>query len=179
MSPNLVEIQNALIQQCTLVLDGDVDKTMVEYVHQSLLFFKASDSPDLEVILTSEGGLIFFGLDIYDALRLYEGKVTITVVGYAKSIAVIIFQAADVRRMAQHARLLIHNASGRFSYDALANKKDNTRVVQKMKKTQALLDKILATRTGKSLKVIRKQNKKDEDLFAEEALEFGLIDEIV
>lgn len=158
----------------------DIDGSVALYVRQSLLMLVIRGAPDIQVIITSDGGRVNCGLDIYDMIRLYPGKVTGRVIGYAKSIAAVILQACDVRECARHSHLLIHNMSrDRISLDSMRNAKKREEIAQEMEQTQRRMNKILSERTGQPISVIRKACKLGEEWTATQALHFGLIDKIV
>jgi len=70
-------------------LQGDVDGKMIFYVREATTRLIAHDSPDITIHITSGGGSVDTGLDIYDFLQNYTGKITGKVFGYARSMAVL------------------------------------------------------------------------------------------
>ena len=177
---NLNPIQHELLAKNTIDLQGEVDSSMALYVRESLVRLSAKGSPDVKITITSTGGDVDCGLDIFDYIRLYPGKTTGVVVGYAKSMAAIILQACTHRTASAHSRILIHHISrNQLSLNVLRSRKELRALKSAMEKSQARLYEVLSGKTGKSIGQIKRECEKDNNMFAEEALSFGLIDEIV
>jgi ATP-dependent Clp protease protease subunit len=178
----LNEPQMALLKAKVPVIDivGDVNTSMYGYVRTAVRYLRTQGSPDIDVLISSPGGSVDAGLDIYDELRLYRGEKTATVHDKAASMGALILQACDVRRCAKHSHVLIHHIStGRVTLDTLRSKKKLDDMRKNMESDQSRLDTILAERTGKTKVEIRRVCAKDEFMNADEALAFNLIDEIV
>lgn len=174
------KLQLNLIDQKVIDLSGEVDISMAKYVREATLRLKAMGSPDIEIRLTSGGGNVEFGLDIYDMIRLYEGKKRGVVIGDAASMAAIILQACDNRCAMENARVLIHHINhNRVTLDDMRNPKRLGKMHKDMEQRQQRLYDILAKRTGKSVARIRAVCAKDEPMTTKQALEFGLIDTVL
>jgi len=172
--------QLELLKHGIIDLGGDVDEDMVRYVREALIRLTAQGSPQVEVMITSGGGSVKVGLDIYDALRYYVGKKAGIVHGFAQSMAALILQACDHRRCLRHAFLLIHHvAEERVSLDVLRDDEKLRRLREDLEESQSRLYKILSTRTRKSVDEIGVACSQEKEMTAEQALAFGLIDEIV
>lgn len=173
-------MQLDLIRQRVIDLSGEVDVDMAKYVREALLRLKAERSPDIEVRITSDGGHVGYGLDIYDMLRLYEGKTRGMVFGIAASMAAVILQACSERHVAANARILIHHINrNRITLDDIRKPHRVEKIRDEMEKRQQRLYRILSQRTKKGIPRIRAVCAKDEEMTAEEALKFGLIDKIL
>ena len=172
------EVQKALLEPGRVIdLVGEVDGQMMRYVREACTRLIAKGSPDIRVIITSCGGEVLAGLDICDMLATYPGKKTGIVVSEASSMGAIILQICTVRQATQHASLLIHHVSRMLS---LGLTPDELQVeIKKGNALQERLDHILTTRTGRSRDEIQAECKKNRNMTAEEALAFGLIDEIL
>jgi ATP-dependent Clp protease protease subunit len=177
---NLDETQLALLRQGTIDLGGEVNGDMALYVREAVTRLEAhTDSADLHLRLTSDGGDVGCGLSIYDVLRNYGGKKEGLVMGFARSMGVLILQACDRRIALQHSQILIHHISRReISLDVLRTKTKLQLVREEMEAQQTRLYKILSSRCGRTVPEIRKKCAEEQDMTAEDALEFGLIDEI-
>ena len=184
MPYQLSAIQAALLDKRTLDLNGRIEGDMVMYVREALMMLTGLGSPEIEVRISSSGGNCHAGFDIYDLLRLYKGKKTGVVVCYSRSMAVIILQACDIRCCARHAKILIHHPSARdnreepLNIDFLSTEKSVRKLVSDMRRDQNRIYQVLK-RCGQTAKAIRRVCLKDEDMSAEEAKEFGLIDKII
>ena len=178
---HLDQLQLDLLKQNILVIGGEIDWNAARYVREALLRCVAKGSPDIRVLITCEGGDLHIGLNIYDLLKSYEGYKTALVQGYAQSIAAVILQACEKRQSLPHSYIRIHHMHDKsgISLDILRDAEKLKAVCEDMEQCQAQLDRILTERTGKSIDEIRATCEKDEDMNAEEARDFGLIDEIV
>lgn len=177
---NLSPVQVDLLKRRIVDIQGDVSNDMAVYVREALTRLTADGSPEIEVRITSSGGNVSTGLDIYDLFRLYTGKKTGLVLGYARSMAAVILQGCEVRKCARHANVLIHHVSrSEISLDVLHDPDKLKETTQELEKSQQFLYAVLVARTKRSLEEIIEACKKSSDFTAEEALTFGLIDEIV
>ena len=163
-----------------LIISGSVNPAMYEFVVAALAHLRCRGSPDLKVIIDSTGGDVSWGLDIYDQLRLYRGKKRGEVMCRAASMAAIILQACDVRACARHATVLIHHISlTSVSLDELIDDAKLKKLLEKRLRDQDRLNVILSERSGKTIEELRVRCLEDRYVTSEEALEFGLIDEII
>ncbi len=169
----------ALLERNIILLDGDIGGAMVEHMYESLQIMEARGSPEIEIRLFSNGGSVRAGLDIFDALRRYKGKKTGVVYAYARSMAAVILQACDDRVCLEHAKVLIHHVNAQsVSLDVIDNPKLLAKMRKDMAANQQSLYEILSARTKKRETEIRRVCKRDQDMNADEALKFGLIDTI-
>ncbi len=163
-----------------LSIVGEVNYEMYLYVMRSLMFLRSRGSPPLQLIIDSGGGNVESGLDIFDALRLYPNPVTGLVMGRAASMAAAILQACQKRQCARHASILIHHVSRQnVGYDEIKTSARRKKMLDKMEVHHGRLYKIFADRTGQPLTTIRRTCRRDEFMESEDALNFGLVDEIV
>jgi ATP-dependent Clp protease protease subunit len=177
-----VETRKLLLKQKPprIELANNVEGPMYTQVGQSLAFLRGHGSPELQIAISSGGGDVDIGLDIYDMIRLYPSKTTGLVINRAASMAAIILQACTVRQCAPHASILIHHISRRsVTLDQLRDSKKLKELRDDMEKSQDRLYKILQERTGQPLHKIKSVCAKDEYMDARAALKFGLIDNIV
>ncbi len=183
LETNRRELLHALYTSEVPVIDilSTIDEETFTYVREAIMYLQAAGCPPLQVTISSSGGSVPAGLAIYDILRLYSGNTTALVLGQACSMASIILQACKTRLCAKHAQILVHEVRAEtVAYSLLSSSsKANQRLVGHLRSTQDCVYGILAERTGKSLAQITRLCKKDKHLTAEEALKFGLIDQIV
>ena len=174
------ETHNNLLLKDSLWLGGKVDGDMADYVGESFAKLMARGAPPITVYITSSGGSVTVGLDIYDMLSVYPGRVKGVVAAFARSIAVVILQACTTRTAFEHARILIHHISTQeITLDEMRSWKKKQEILADMEKNQERLYRILSRRTGKPVADIRRTCKKNKDMTAREALAFGLIDDIM
>lgn len=126
---------------------------------------------DIHIIINCQGGDVDAGLGIYDKIKsLSNCQVTATVMGSAWSMAAWILQAADIRRMTKHSSLMIHDGSGR---------KDKFTKKQDIFMRKILLDRIREKHPQYPVSKLQRFLDTDTYFSADEALELGLIDEVV
>jgi ATP-dependent Clp protease protease subunit len=156
-------------------LVGDVDEAVVVRFLAALHVLDAEESP-VRVILSSDGGGVDAGMAIYDAIRTTRSRVTVDCYGACQSIAALILQAADVRRVSPECRLMIHNGSVRVENTSADTMESIGREV-------ALLNRryweILARRSGLTTDRIKEMCQVETYLSAAEAVEAGLADEVI
>ena len=164
----------------TIDIVGEVNNKMFQYVRTAVMYLRSKGNPDIDVVITSPGGSVEAGLDIYDLLRLYKGNTVATVHDMAASMGALILQACDERRCAIHSGILIHHIlTDKVSLDVLRSEKRLKKMIDSMEEKQARKYQVLAERTGKSVSNIRRECAKNKTMTAEEALKFGLIDSII
>lgn len=174
------EALKELFKRRILDIGGDVNKAMYEYVREMTQRFIALGSPDITVFISSGGGSCKFGLDIYDLFVSYPGAITGQVYSYANSMATVILQACDLRQCAKHADILIHNPNREcVPWEEFKSDRKRKKSEKKLDLSRTRIIDIYCLKTGRSRKEIAAQMKKDEKMTAEEALKFGLIDEII
>ena len=176
----LTEKERKLLDKGIIDLCGEVNQEMVFYVRACIVELKANDNPDIEILISSGGGRVKFGLDIYDMIRMYKGQTTGKVFQGAHSIAAIILQGCDKRLITKHSEIMIHHISiNQVSLDVLRNRKKVEELKKDMERDQQSLYDILSEKTGHLKSVIKAKCAKEYFMSAEEALEFGLVDEII
>jgi ATP-dependent Clp protease protease subunit len=145
------------------------------------LLFLASESQEREVNLyiSSPGGVIAAGLAIYDTMRYLACPIATTCIGYAASFGTILLLAGDKgrRRALPNARVhlhqpLIHGGIGGQATDIDIHAKE-------LLHTRDVINSIIQHHTGQNLERIKRDTDRDFFLSAEEAIEYGIIDEVL
>ena len=147
-------------------------------------FLAEHKDQEVDIAVSSPGGLVNQGLEIYDAIQNH-GKVNVHIIGMTASAATLLCMGAKHIDMVDGSLMLIHNASGEVFEWESANKEELDRIIekyQKMRKDLDTVDKVIASlyakRSGKSLEDCMAKMTKAEWLSPSDALDFGLIDEI-
>lgn len=180
MSNDHEEVRKRLLDRNIIFIDDEINGKMASYVCQCTTNLFSRGCPPITVIITSNGGDVTVGLDIYDILSIYPAPIEGVVVGYARSMATVILQACSKRCSCEHARIMIHHISQRqISLDVIRRPKRTRSLCLDMEVTQNLLYNILSKRTGQPVNRVRTVCKQNKDMTAKQALEFGLIDVIV
>lgn len=172
------DIYSRLLKDRILFLGNEVTDEEANLIIAQLLFLEADD-PDKDIFLyiNSPGGSVSAGLAIYDTIRYLKCEVSTICVGMAASMGAFLLAAGakGKRKALPNSEIMIHQPSGGAYGQASDVKIHADHII----KTRRKLNEILAERTGRPLSVIEETTERDNFLSAEEALEFGLIDEIV
>lgn len=174
------ETRQKLLSKGIIDLGGEMDENMAMYIRDAMRILATNDNPDIEIIITSNGGNITIGLDIYDMIRTYPGKTTGRVESFCRSIATIVLQACDHRLASRHSEIKIHNVTVyKIKYDLITDPNKLDKFITELRSDQKKINEIYIKRTRRTANKIASQSKKDENMTAQEALKFRLIDEII
>jgi ATP-dependent Clp protease protease subunit len=174
------DIYSRLLRERIIMVNGQIEETMANLIVAQLLFL-ASESQEREVNLyiSSPGGVIAAGLAIYDTMRYLSCPIATTCIGYAASFGTILLLAGDKgrRRALPNARIhlhqpLIHGGIGGQATDIDIHAKE-------LLHTRDVINSIIQHHTGQSLERIKRDTDRDFFLSAEEAIEYGIIDEVL
>ena len=172
------DIYSRLLKDRIVFLGGTVTDDVANLITAQLLFLESED-PDKEVnmYINSPGGSVTAGLAIYDTMQFVKPPVSTLCVGQAASMGSFLLAAgAKGRRYAlPHSRILIHQLSGGFEGQA-ADIEIQAREALRQKE---ILNEVLARHTGKTVKQIEKDTDRDNFMSATQAVEYGLIDEVI
>ena len=172
------DIYSRLLKDRIVFLGGTVTDDVANLITAQLLFLESED-PDKEVnmYINSPGGSVTAGLAIYDTMQFVKPPVSTLCVGQAASMGSFLLAAgAKGRRYAlPHSRILIHQLSGGFEGQA-ADIEIQAREALRQKE---ILNEVLARHTGKTVKQIEKDTDRVNFMSATQAVEYGLIDEVI
>ncbi len=174
------QIQSNFLEKRKIFLWGEVSDRSARDLTEKLLYLENKD-PGKEIIfyINSPGGSITAGMAIYDTMQLISSPITVVVTGMAASMGSILLCGATKgkRLLYPHSRVLIHQPliTGRMQATAV----DINIQAQEMEKLREELNGILARTSGQPLAKIQKDTDRDFYLNAQEAIEYGLADEIV
>jgi ATP-dependent Clp protease, protease subunit len=174
------DIYSRLLKERIIMVNGPVEESMANLIVAQLLFL-ASDSSEREInmYISSPGGVISAGLGIYDTMRQLPCPIATTCVGYAASFGTILLLAGDKgrRRALPNARIHMHQPLVQRGPDGQAT--DIDIFAREMLHTREVINGIIAKHTGQSLERIKRDTDRDYYMSAEEAVEYGIIDEIL
>lgn len=172
------DIYSRLLRDRIIFLVGPISDDAANIVIAQLLFLDA-ENPEREIHLyiNSGGGLVTAGLGVFDTMRYVKSPVATTCVGQAASMGAVLLAAGKkgMRRMLPNARAMIHQPLGGFSGQA-SDIEIHTREILAAKER---LNRILSELTGKSVKRVAADTERDFFFTAEEAVAYGLADEVV
>ena len=159
-------------------LVGPVDDHTANLVVAQLLFLE-SENPDKDIHLyiNSPGGIVNAGLAIYDTVQFVKPDVSTVCIGQAASMGALILAGGTKgkRYSLPHARMMIHQPLGGFQGQA----SDIDIHAREILRVRERLNKILVKHTGQRAKKIQQDTDRDYFMDAQEAVEFGLVDEVI
>lgn len=169
------DLFSRLLRDRIIFLTGEVNDQSASLVIGQLLFLE-SENPDKDIYLyiNSPGGSVTAGMGIYDTMKFIRPKVNTICVGLAASMGAFLLSSGDRRYALPHSRVMIHQPLGGTQGQAT----EIEIAAREILRTREELNKILAENTGKSLEEVSRDTERDYWLRAEEALEYGLIDQI-
>src|SRR5271167_4441841 len=172
------DIYSRLLKDRIVFLGGTVTDDLANLVTAQLLFLESEDPErEINMYINSPGGSVTAGLAIYDTMQFVKPPVSTLCVGQAASMGSLLLAAgAKGRRYAlPHSRILIHQLSGGFEGQA----SDIEIHAREALRLRDLLNHILAIHTGQVIKKLEKGTDRDNFLSAKDAVEYGLIDEVI
>lgn len=172
------DIYSRLLKDRIIFIGTPIDDNVSNIIIAQMLFLQMEDpDKDIDVYINTPGGHVTSGLAIYDTMQFVKPHVNTYCVGQATSMgAVLLASGAKGRRYAlPHARIMIHQPWGGVQ-GAAADIKIQANEILRVKEK---IEKILAKHTGKPLDKIKKDTDRDYFMSAEEAKEYGLVDEVV
>ncbi len=172
------DIYSRLLKERVIFLCGPVEDYVANVVIAQLLFLE-SENPDKDIHLyiNSPGGLVSAGLAVYDTMQFIKADVSTMCVGQAASMGALLLGggAKGKRFCLPHSRFMIHQPLGGFQGQA----SDIDIHAKEILKTRERLNEILAKHTGQPLERIQTDTDRDRFMGGEEAVEYGLIDEVL
>src|SRR4028119_1720445 len=172
------DIYSRLLKDRIVFIGTPIDDHIANLVIAQLLFLQMEDSKkDINIYINSPGGSVTAGLAIYDTMQFLTCDVNTYCIGMAASMgAVLLAAGARGKRYAlPNSDIMIHQVSG----GAQGTASDVERTVEFMFKLKKRLIKILAHHTGKDEDVVKADSDRDYYMTAEEAKNYGLVDEVV
>jgi len=172
------DIFSRLLKDRIVFVGGTVTDDMANVVTAQLLFLESED-PEREInfYINSPGGSVTAGLAIYDTMQFVRPPVSTLCVGQAASMGALLLAAgAKGKRYAlPHSRILIHQVSGGFEGQA-SDIEIHAREALRLKE---ILNDILSHHSGQNVKKVERDTDRDNFMSAAQAVEYGLIDEVI
>jgi ATP-dependent Clp protease, proteolytic subunit ClpP len=172
------DIYSRLLKDRIIMLGSAIDDNVANAVVAQLLFLAAEDSEkDISLYINSPGGSITSGMAIFDTMQYIKPKVSTICIGMAASMGSFLLMAGEKgkRYALPNSEIMIHQPSGGMQGQASDMEIHAKRILQIREK----LNHIYAERTGQPFEVIEKDTNRDNFMSAEEAKNYGLIDEIL
>lgn len=172
------DIYSRLLKDRIILLSEEVNDVTASLIVAQLLFLEGEDpDKDIYLYINSPGGSITSGMAIYDTMQYIKPDVSTICIGMAASMGAFLLAsgAAGKRFALPNSEIMIHQPLGGFQGQAT----DIGIHAERILKIKKNLNKILSERTGKPLEQVEKDTERDNFMTAEEAKNYGLIDEVI
>ena len=172
------DIYSRLLKERIVFLAGQINDTMANSIIAQMLFLASKDpAKDIQLYINTPGGSVTAGLAIYDTMQYVKCPISTVCVGLAGSMGATLLAAGGKgKRFAlPNSQILLHQVAGGVSGQAIEIEITAKQII----KIKEKLNKILAKHTGKPLDQIAKDTDRDFYLSADEAKEYGIIDEVI
>ena len=172
------DIYSRLLKDRIIFLGEEVNETTASLVVAQLLFLESEDpGKDIQLYINSPGGMVTAGLAIYDTMQYIKCDVSTICIGLAASMGAFLLAGGTKgkRYALPNAEIMIHQPSG----GAKGQATEIQIAAENILKTKKKLNEILAANTGKPYDVIAADTERDHYMSAQEAMEYGLIDNVI
>ena len=171
------DIYSRLLKERVIFVTGGVEDYMASLITAQLLFLEAENpKKEISMYINSPGGVVTSGMAIYDTMQYIRAPVATLCIGQAASMGSLLLAAGEsgMRFALPNARIMVHQPSGGFQGQA----SDIERHAQEILDMRTRLNKIYVEHTGQTLRKIEDALERDTFMTAEQAKDFGLVDEV-
>ncbi len=172
------DIYSRLLKDRIIMLSGEINDQLANSIIAQLLFLAAEDEEaDIYIYINSPGGSITSGMAIFDTINFIKPKVSTICIGMAASMAAFLLASGEKgkRCSLENSEIMIHQPLG----GAQGQVTDIDIVTKRLLRIKERMNSILAEKTGQNIETIKKDTERDNFMFASEALEYGIVDEII
>jgi len=172
------DIYSRLLKERIIFLADAIDDHLANLIIAQLLFLEAEDNTrEAYMYINSPGGVVTAGLAIYDTMQYLKTKISTICIGQAASMGAFLLAAGEPgkRYALPHSRVMIHQPLGGAQGQA-TDIEIQTKEILRIKK---ILNEELATNSKQSIKKIEKDTDRDFFMNAEEAVKYGIIDQVI
>lgn len=173
-----MDVFSRLMVDRIIFLGEPVDDRVANIIQAQLLFLQSADAKkDIQLYINSPGGSVYAGLGIYDTMHYIGPDVATICTGIALSMSAVLLCAGATGKRAAlpHARVMIHQTSGGMQGTAA----DMDISIRQTLKVQQELYQLIAKHSGQTYDLVDKLSDRDHWMTAEEAKEFGMVDEVL
>lgn len=173
-----MDVFSRLMMDRIIFIGTGIDDQVANIVEAQLLFLESVDAKkDITIYINSPGGSVYAGLGIYDTMQFVQPDISTVCTGIAASMGAVLQCAGTKGKRAalQHSRIMIHQPMGGAEGQA-SDIEITAREIQKLKKE---LYQIIATHSGQPYEKVWQDADRDYWMTAEEAKEYGMIDEVL
>jgi ATP-dependent Clp protease protease subunit len=173
------DIYSRLLKDHIIFIGTPIDDHVANLVTAQLLFLESEDPErDIQIYINSPGGSITAGMAIYDTMQYVRPDVVTTCVGQAASMAALLLTAGTPKRRFSlpNSRILIHQP---LLSDLSGQATDIGIHAKEILRMRSVINQLLAEHSGQSISKVEKDTERDYIMSAQQAKEYGLIDEII
>lgn len=171
------DIYSRLLKDRIIIISGEINDINSNTIVAELLYLDSLNNDDISIYINSPGGSVTAGMAIYDTMNFVKSDVSTICVGMAASMGAFLLSSGckGKRYVLPNSEVMIHQPLGGAQGQATEIKIAAERIL----KLKDKLNHILSKNTDKSLKIIEKDTERDNFMTASEALEYGIVDEIL
>ena len=169
------DIFSRILKERIILLAGELTDEVANIIIAELLYLASESEDDIYIYINSPGGAITAGLAIYDTMKYIKPNVSTICIGLAASMGAFILSSGYKRYALENSEIMIHEPSTGFQGNA-SDIFNHTKWLERIKRK---VDSILALNTKHTIEEIENATKRDNFMDSKEALEFGIIDEIL
>ncbi len=169
------DIFSRLLKDRIIILEGEITDQLSSIIVSELLFLASESNEDINLYINSPGGSINAGLAIFDTMNYIKPNVNTICIGLCASMASILLAAGKKRYSLINGEIMIHQPLGGCNGQAT----DVLIATNRLLKTKEKITNILADLTKKDIVELKKDMERDFFMSASEALDYGIIDEIL
>ncbi len=172
------DIYSRLLKDRIVFLGTAIDENVANLIVAQMLFLESEDpKKDINLYINSPGGSVYAGMAVYDTMRYVNPAVSTICVGLAASFGAVLLAAGDKgkRYALPNSRVMLHQPAGGAQGQAV-DIDIHAREILKIRET---LNEILSDHTGQPVETIAKDTDRDFFMSAQDAVKYGLIDEIL
>lgn len=173
-----LDVFSRLMMDRIIFMGVPIDDYVANVIQAQLLFLESTDPKrDVQLFINSPGGSVIAGLGVYDTMQYVSQDIGTICVGLAASMGAVLLAAGTKgkRTCLQHARVMIHQPSGGMQ-GQVSDMEISYKLIKEM---QEDLYKVLSEHTGQSYKKIEQDSDRDNWMRAEQAKEYGIVDEVL
>ncbi len=171
------DIFSRLLKERIIFISGEINDALANSVMAELLYLDSMNHEDISIYINSPGGSVSAGMAIYDTMNFVQSDVCTICCGIAASMGAFLLSSGALgkRSILPNADVMIHQPLGGAEGQATDIKIASDRIIDLRKR----LNRILAKNTQQSLKKIERDTERDNYLNAEEAIQYGLVDQVI
>ena len=171
------DLYSRLLQDNIIILDGEITDDKANIVIGELLYLNSQNSDDIYMYINSPGGSVTAGMAIYDTMNFIDNDVCTICVGMCASMAAFLLSsgAKGKRYALQNSEVMIHQPIG----GAQGQATEIQIAAERILKLKDKMNRLLSNNTKQSLSKIKRDTERDYFMDANEALDYGIVDEIL